>query len=62
MRDSNSQHAVLETAALPIELIPFYLPLCFSVGWGMPRKASPFLLDRGRRLSQLSAALWLCFV
>ena len=27
MRDSNSQHAVLETAALPIELIPFYLPL-----------------------------------
>ncbi len=27
MRDSNSQHAVLETAALPIELIPFYLAL-----------------------------------
>ncbi len=23
-RDSNSQHAVLETAALPIELVPFF--------------------------------------
>ena len=27
MRDSNSQHAVLETAALPIELIPYNLAL-----------------------------------
>ncbi len=31
MRDSNSQHAVLETAALPIELIPFYLALFCAI-------------------------------
>ena len=30
MRDSNSQHAVLETAALPIELIPYNLALSSS--------------------------------
>ncbi len=36
MRDSNSQHAVLETAALPIELIPFYLALIFGSFGGMP--------------------------
>ncbi len=30
MRDSNSQHAVLETAALPIELIPYNLALSCS--------------------------------
>ena len=30
MRDSNSQHAVLETAALPIELIPYNLALFYS--------------------------------
>ncbi len=34
MRDSNSQHAVLETAALPIELIPFYLALFFGLTEG----------------------------
>ena len=62
MRDSNSQHAVLETAALPIELIPFYLPLFVFGRLGDAPQGIPLLLDRGRRLSQLSAALWLCFV
>ena len=32
MRDSNSRHAVLETAALPTELIPFYLALFLPSG------------------------------
>ena len=43
MRDSNSQHAVLETAALPIELIPFYLAL-FLASRGRLRSGAPFWL------------------
>ena len=44
MRDSNSQHAVLETAALPIELIPFYLALfCAIQGAPAVIAGAPFL-------------------
>ena len=41
MRDSNSQHAVLETAALPIELIPFYLALFLVLLGGCPLLQAP---------------------
>ena len=51
MRDSNSQHAVLETAALPIELIPFYLAL-FSADRekGLPTLGWATALSFGREL------------